>query len=69
MIDEIYTLRKCGREVYPFPWTSHKAPRPWKDGYTRVMIPLTAEERRHSSKLCHIQVVRNENIVKVRATK
>ena len=69
MIEDIYTLRKCGREVYPFLWAGSKAARPWKDGYTRVIIPLTPAEQRHSRKRCHIQIVRNDNIVKVRATK
>lgn len=62
MPNEAYYLRKSGREVYPFPWTSTKVPCPWKNGYMRVIIPLTEEEKKYSTKTCHVQVVKISNI-------
>lgn len=64
MNNETFALRKSGRVVYPFPWASSKVPCPWKAGYTRVIIPLSAKERQNSNKTCHIQIVRNDNLIK-----
>lgn len=51
-----------GRECFVFPWASEKLPRPWKNGYTRVIIPLTKAEKINSSKKCHIQIVRTDKL-------
>ena len=64
MNNEVYTLRKSNRIVYPFPWTSTKIPCPWKAGYMRVVMPLTESEKRNSAKHCHIQVVKISNLDK-----
>ena len=66
---DIYKMKKTGRVCYPFPWESTKEPQPWKHGYQRVIIPLTAEEKKHSSKLIHMQIVRNDNLVKVQESR
>lgn len=62
----VIKLRKCGREVYPFPWTS-SGPCPWPAGYARVVIPLTEKEKLHSNKLCHVQVVKISNLEQQKA--
>ena len=62
---DLYRIRKCGRVCYPFPWESAKVAAPWKAGYMRVMIPLTEQERRHSEKKCHIQIVRITKLEKI----
>lgn len=62
MNKDTYFLRKSGREVYPFPWSSTKVPCPWPAGYMRVVIPMTEQEKRYSTKTCHIQIVRVSNI-------
>lgn len=54
-------ITSTGQLCYDFPWVG-SSPRPWKDGYTRVLIPLknpTASGKRtlvqivHNSKLSH----------------
>lgn len=55
-------LKKSGRVCYPFNWESGSLPKPWPNTHSRVMIPLTAAERKHSNKKCHIQIVNNENL-------
>lgn len=55
-----------GRVAYPFPWESGTLPQPWKAGYMRVVIPLTAAERRNSIKKCHIQIVRAAKLKEVK---
>lgn len=64
--EDLYKLKKSGRVCYPFPWDSRKLPCPWKDGYMRVMIPLTTTERRNSKKLCHTQIVKISSLMKIR---
>ena len=51
-----------GRVAYPFPWESSQIPKPWKDGYERVCIPLTPAERLNSNKKCHVQIVASRNL-------
>lgn len=67
--EDLYRLKKCGRVCYMFPWDNAKIPQPWKKGYARVMIPLTASERRNSTKRCHTQIVRTDNLLKVQETR
>lgn len=55
-----------GRVCYPFPWESTKTEQPWRNGYSRVMIPLTETEKINSNKKCHVQIVRNNKLSKVR---
>lgn len=64
--NDLFKLKSSGRVCYPFPWESRATPQPWKPGYMRVMIPLTQSERRNSQKKCHTQIVRNENLEKVK---
>lgn len=57
-----------GRVAYDFPWESHALPQPWKKGYRRVILPLTALERsgaRRGTK-CHVQVVRQAKLIEVK---
>lgn len=59
-------LKKSGRVVQELPWNSTTCPRPWKNGYKRVMIPLTAAESINSNKKCHIQIVRVDSMEVIR---
>lgn len=67
--EDVFMLKKTGRVCYPLPWESAKMPQPWKHGYTRVMIPLTEEEKKHSFKHCHTQIVRNDNLKKIQESR
>lgn len=64
-----FKIKKSGRVCYDFPWQASKVtPQPWKGGYHRVVIPLTAAERKtanHDTK-CHIQIVKATNLEEVR---
>lgn len=68
MKNKVYKLNKTGRVAYEFPWETKAADRPWKDGYTRVLIPLTAAERKNAKPgtKAHMQIValRNLSVVK-----
>ena len=66
----VFMIKKSGRACYPFPWENHKLPCPWdNEKYARVVIPLTAQEKRGSSKTIHIQVVRRDNLELVKQPK
>lgn len=69
----IFKMKKTGRVCYQFPWGSTKgaAARPWKDGYERVIIPLSESEKKFSnpSTTCHIQVMRRENLEIIKENK
>lgn len=56
----VYRVKKTGRVCYGFPWASHKVPQPWGSAYERVVIPTTAKD--NTSKKCHIQIVRRDNL-------
>lgn len=62
----ILKIIKSGRVCYPFPWESSAIPQPWSQKHERVVIPLTAAERRNSTKKCHIQVVAKRNLSEVK---
>lgn len=69
LIMNIFKLKKSGRACYPFPWESHKLPCPWNnEKYARVVIPLTEQEKVHSRKSIHIQIVRRDKLEMVRQT-
>ncbi len=55
-----------GRVAYPFPWESSQLPQPWRAGYERVMIPLTASEQKNSNKKCHTQIVRKAHLTLIK---
>lgn len=67
MKNKIYKLPN-GRVAYDFPWESHASPRPWKNGYSRVIIPLTASEQRGARRgtKCHTQIVKNSKLHEVK---
>jgi hypothetical protein len=52
-------IKSTGQLCYDFPWQS-AAPRPWRDGYTRVLIPLKTPTRK--GRHCLVQIVRNSNL-------
>lgn len=56
-----------GRLAQPFPWTNSQVPKPWRDGYSRVMVPFTEVEKRNAKrgKKAHILIVRNSKLTKV----
>lgn len=62
----ILKITKSGRVCYPFPWESSAIPQQWSQKHERVVIPLTAAERRNSTKKCHIQVVAKRNLSEVK---
>lgn len=68
MNKDLFKLNKCGRVCYDFPWENHKIPCPWPSTHRRVMIPYTAIELRNSrnGRRAHVQIVRNDNVRKVR---
>jgi len=59
-MNRIFTMIKTGRIATEFPWESKTLPRPWKDGYTRVLVPMTEAEQLRSRRglKCHTQIVR-----------
>lgn len=63
--EDIYKLKSTGRVCMMFPWDNHKLPCPWKGGYARVLIPLTAAEKKNSTKKVHTQIVKATNLVKI----
>lgn len=65
---KVYKLNSTGRRCYLFPWESKSLQAPWKAGYTRVVIPLSAAERRSAKPgtKCHIQIVRSSRISEVK---
>lgn len=68
MNNKTFMLTKTGRTCHELPWESKMLERPWKQGYTRVMIPYTAEELKNSrnAKKCHIQIVRNTRLMELK---
>lgn len=62
----ILKINRTGRVCYPFPWESSAIPQPWSQKHERVVIPLTADERRNSTKKCHIQIVAKRNLSEVK---
>lgn len=62
---KMFTLRKNGRICYPFPLQSTQVEQ-IPNGYQRVFIPLSEEEKVNSKKTGHIQVVRNSNLIAVK---
>ena len=62
----ILKITKSGRVCYPFPWESFAIPQQWSQKHERVVIPLTAAERRNSTKKCHIQIVAKRNLSEVK---
>lgn len=62
----VLKIIKSGRVCYPFPWESSAVPQPWPQQHERVVIPLTAAERRNSTKKCHIQIVAKRNLSEVK---
>jgi hypothetical protein len=61
---ELY-IKKGNVLCYPFPWQA-MSPQPWRDGYTRVLIPLKDATRKGSR--CLVQIVRNDNLAHGRAS-
>ena len=60
---KIYMLNSTGRQVFPFPWESKFAPCPWDDStYMRVLIPLSENEKRNSTKIVHTQIIKRSKI-------
>lgn len=59
-MNRIFTMLKTGRVVTEFPWESKTLERPWREGYTRVLIPMTEAEQLRSRRglKCHTQIVR-----------
>lgn len=62
----ILKINKTGRVCYPFPWESSAIPQQWSQKHERVVIPLTAAERRNSTKKCHTQIVAKRNLSEVK---
>lgn len=58
-------LKKSGREVAILRWIAPNIPKPWPSTHERVVIPLSAEEKRNSDKKFHIQIVRKDNLILV----
>lgn len=52
-------IKSTNQLCYDFPWNA-AGPRPWKDGYTRVIIPLPTPTRK--GKRCLVQIVHNSNL-------
>jgi hypothetical protein len=59
------TLKNTGEIGYLMPWAASGAPRPWSDGYSRVVIPLKTPTKRGAR--CKTLIVRNDNLVHGRA--
>ena len=51
-----YTMVKTGRICHALPWNCG-GPRPWRDGYTRVLIPVQPGHPHPST-----QIVRNDHL-------
>lgn len=62
----ILKIVKSGRVCYPFQWESSAIAQPWPNTHERVVIPLSAAERRNSNKKAHVQIVAKRNLVDVR---
>lgn len=58
-----FKLKKTNRACLLFPWMA-PCPRPWKDGYERVIVPFTQAELKNAKngKRAHIQIVRRDSI-------
>ena len=56
-----------GRQAYELAWTNSRMPRPWRNGYTRVMLPFTAREQlgARPGKTCHVQIVKTSNLTEI----
>lgn len=65
-----------GRICQLMPWTA-EAPCPWRPGYSRVFIEFTDAEKRNAThrphlgrtKNGHIQIVKNNKLVKTKSGK
>lgn len=65
-MNRLLKIKKCGRICYSFPWESSQLPQPWPNTHERVVLPMTASERRLSKKCCHVQVIAKRNLDAVR---
>ncbi len=56
-----------GRQCFPFPWESKSCSAPWKNGYSRVIVPFNVQERRFAkgSKQHHTLIVQSSKVKKV----
>lgn len=52
-------IKSTGQRCFDLPWNA-AAPRPWRDGYTRVLIPLDHPTRK--GKRCLVQIVHNSKL-------
>lgn len=52
-------IKTTGQRFFDFPWESPAA-RPWREGYTRVLIPLAQPTSK--GKRCIVQVIHNSKL-------
>lgn len=52
-----------GRRCHTMPWVAG-SPRPWRDGYERVFVHFTDDEKKHArnGKGGHVQIVRSSKL-------
>lgn len=54
------TIKSTGQQCFLFFWKA-STDQPWKEGYSRVMIPLNGKSR--SGKTSVIQIVKDSNLI------
>ena len=59
MQDQVIMLKKTGEIVYMLPWAA-TAPRPWRDGYSRVVRPIANQT--NCGNRAEVMIVRNDHL-------